>query len=610
MHITAFRTTLIFSLVLGLIASSLQAAELGQWRNALKPAGNSSGDFIVSENGQARCAILIPQKPTTQEKKAADDLRQWMQQITGAELPIVDQVAAGQKCISIGNTALSAQDRGRDLGDEGYGISITDGNLILKGGRTRGIINAVYALLEEDLGCRWYTQTDTRLPHLPSLTIAPVARTYVPQLRVRDPFYFAAFEANWSLRNRTNAASAHVPDEFGGDVDYGPTFVHTSAVLLPPAKYFKEHPEYFFLDKSGKRNPAQWCATEPEVAKAVTNSVLEYLHEHPKTGIISVSKNDSGGDQLCQCDRCKALREAEGGAEMATQLVLVNHVAEAVEKEYPNVAIDTLAYLDTIAVPKIMRPRHNVVIRLCNDAVGAWVHPFTPAENLPVAKIAEAWAAVHNRIYIWDYHVNFSHYLAPMPNVDVIAANIRFWVKNHAEGVMLQAGYQGPAERDELKSWVAAKILWDPTRDENELTQDFIFGHYGKAAPMLAEYDALLVKAGKDHAKDLASPAGGIRYEMNNPFLSKEFLETSTEIFSRAREAAAGDDELFRRVERAELPILYVKLMQGPKITGPEYKNVLDTFERIAKRENAIYMCEASADLPQKLEGWRKQIAK
>ena len=50
-------------------------------------------------------------------------------------------------------------------------------------------------------------------------------------------------------------------------------------------------------------------------------------------------------------------------------------------------------------------------------------------------------------------------------------------------GVMTQGGYQGAAERDELKSWVIAKLLWDPSRDEGELANDFILGHYGKAAP-------------------------------------------------------------------------------------------------------------------------------
>src|SRR5205823_4390035 len=142
---------------------------------------------------------------------------------------------------------------------EGYAIAADSGNLLLTGGRTRGPINAVYALLEEDLGCRWYTQTDTRLPHSPTLRVSPVQRVYIPQLRVRDPYFLVAFDSTWSLRNRTNAQEAQVPEEFGGRIDYDGMFVHTAANLLPQAKYFKDHPEYFMLDKSGKRQPWQWC---------------------------------------------------------------------------------------------------------------------------------------------------------------------------------------------------------------------------------------------------------------------------------------------------------------------------------------------------------------
>ena len=95
-----------------------------------------------------------------------------------------------------------------------------------------------------------------------------------------------------------------------------------------------------------------------------------------------------------------------------------------------------------------------------------------------------------------------------------------------------------------------AKLLWDPTRDENALVQDFIWGYYGKAASAIAEYDAFLVQAGKEHAKDLASPPGGIRYKMDLSFLSKDFLDKSTEIFSRAKAAAKDDPETLKRVER------------------------------------------------------------
>ena len=169
---------------------------------------------------------------------------------------------------------------------------------------------------------------------------------------------------------------------------------------------------------------------------------------NPHTEIVSVSKNDC--QVSCLCERCKKLRDAEG-SDMANQLFLVNQVAAAIEQEHPEVVIDTLAYLETIQVPKTVRPRKNVAIRLCNDVGRGVVASVHARRAVRVAKLVSAWSAVHNRIYIWDYNVNFSHYLAPMPNLDVMAANIRFWITNHAEGVMLArrlpgAGGAGPAQ--------------------------------------------------------------------------------------------------------------------------------------------------------------------
>ncbi len=337
----------------------------------------------------------------------------------------------------------------------------------------------------------------------------------------------------------------------------------------------------------------------------MTNAVLEILKKNPHTEIISVSKNDN--QTVCHCERCTRLRDAEG-SDMANQLYLVNRVADAVAKQYPKVVIDTLAYLDTIQVPKTVRPRKNVVIRLCNDAVGAWVHPFTPARDCQIAKLVSAWSAVHSRIYIWDYNINFSHYLAPMPNLDVMADNVRFWIENHAEGVMLQGAYQGVGERDQLKCWVMSKILWDPSRNLHALVQDFIWGHYGKAAPAMAEYEVLLEKAKEAHAKDLASPPGGIRYPMDVSFLNRDFLDKATRIFARGKELAQGDPVLMERVERAELPILYVQCVRGPAFVGPRYGDVVADLERICRREHVEYLQEGGADFEAKLAGFKKQI--
>jgi hypothetical protein len=576
-----------------------------QWQNAIKPQGAPAGEFKLVEAGKPVCTIVISDETATVENSAAKELQHWIQEITG----VTPEKTTAENVSSHPIRIITEE----GLGEDGYRIAIEGDALVLAGGKGRGVMNAVFALLEEDLGCRFYTNESNKLPtadgkKLDSLAVAPVARHYTPQLRLRDPFYKVAFDPAWSLRNRTNAPNAVVPEEQGGHVDYAGLFVHTAASLVPAATHFATHPEFFFLNAAGQRAPNQLCSTEPEVLKIATAAVLETLKKNPHTEIISVSKNDNFGDQICHCDRCRKLREAEGG-DMACQLVLVNGIAEAVEKQYPNVVIDTLAYLETIQVPKTMRPRANVAIRLCNDSVGAWSKPFTPAAECPAAAIAAAWSAAHDRIYVWDYNVNFSHYLAPMPNIDVMAANIRFWAKNNAEGVMLQGGYQGPAERDELKSWVTAKLLWDPSRDEKALIADFIWGHYGAAAPLLMEYEALLESWKAEHAAAFAAAPHGIRYSIDAPFFTKDFVDRATEIFGRAKAAASGDEALLRRVERAELPILYLKGSRGKAFIGEGYADVVAEFERIGRREGVSFLAEGTANFESTVAAWKMAAA-
>ena len=153
-------------------------------------------------------------------------------------------------------------------------------------------------------------------------------------------------------------------------------------------------------------------------------------------------------------------------------------------------------------------------------------------------------------------------------------------------------------------------MLWNPSWDEKALARDFIEGHYGKAAPALAEYEALLERMRTDHAQAMASPPGGIRYPMDAPFFTKEFVTQATEIFAQAKALARGDEALTRRVERAELPILYVKCVRGPEFVGESYAQVVAEFERIARREKVQYLQEGGADFEPKLAGYKSQIPK
>ena len=44
----------------------------------------------------------------------------------------------------------------------------------------------------------------------------------------------------------------------------------------------------------------------------------------------------------------------------------VNTIADNIKDEFPNIAVDTLAYQWSRPAPKITKPRPNVIIRLCS----------------------------------------------------------------------------------------------------------------------------------------------------------------------------------------------------------------------------------------------------
>lgn len=595
-----------------LLTAAVSPAATLRRHNSLAPKGPTAGPLTLAQDQATDYVIVLPAQPTTQEQKAAADLAQWLGEMTGAKFEIVpDSQAPRATEISVGQTNRLAGVRlslpRTGLGNEGYAIGVSGRRLLLVGGKTRGIINAVYALLEEDLGCRWYDRWSARIPRHRTLRFSPVVRSFVPPLFLRDPFYHDAFDGTWSLRNRTNAPSGGVPEEWGGHVDYDGLFVHTFNTLVPPGEYWEKHPEYFMLGASGKRSPQQLCLTNPEVLKIATANLLKILERSPNTEIVEVSPNDGG--QHCLCPACKALDDANGSPS-GTLITFCNAIAEAVEKVRPEVMVSTLAYLDTVDAPKIVRPRHNVIVRLCND-LHSWRYPFTcftddtGPESKRYREAIVAWSKVADHLSIWDYFVNFSHYSGPMPNMDVLQPTVDFYVAHKVKGIMMQAAYQGfGAEFAPLRCWVMAKVLWDPSLKVPDLVEDFINGYYGRAASEVRAYYDLCYRTKAAHMDTMAKPKGGIRYPMDSPFLSKAFCDEATRLLEQAQAEYAGGD-MRRRVDLVKLPILYVKLMQGPEAWADQYEAVLSEFETIARREQVNYLYEGAPSLEEKLKSWR-----
>jgi len=521
---------------------------------------------MLVENGKSNYAIVIAKDATPSERHGAEELQRFLEEMSGARLPIT--TGSRSRMVLVGNSPalekLSLKIPYQDLGPEGFVLKTAGQHVIIAGGRLRGSMYGVYTFLEK-LGCRWLTPEVSRIPKLRTIAVGTLDELQKPAFEYREPYFSEALDRDWAARNKTNGSSQRLDATVGGKVEYFP-FVHSFDRLVPPGRYFKEHPEYFSLiDGQRRERGGQLCLTNPDVLRIAIESVEQWIDQHPEATIVSVSQNDRYG--WCECDRCRRVEEEEGGAHSGPLLRFVNALAAEIEKKHPDKLIDTLAYQYTEDPPAKVRPRPNVRIRLCPIAA-CEAHPYGQCPyDAYFMKNLQAWSKITGQLYVWHYNTNFAHYLLPFPDFDELIADIPMYRQHGVVGLFMEGGVTkgGGAENAELRSYVMAKLLWDVRADANKLIDEFFDGYYGKAAkPMRAYFDLM-------HRQVRMAPGGlgnhlWIYDRPSATYLSDEFLAAAREIF-RQSDAAAESDPVRARISKARLGIDYVALTRAKKFT-------------------------------------------
>ncbi|MDP2337379.1 MAG: DUF4838 domain-containing protein [Bacteroidota bacterium] len=531
--------------------------------------------------------ISLSPQASESEQWAAKELQHWINEISGVELPIQNlNPASTEPQIIIGYNSEIKEKTGanapEDL-DESFRYCNSGADILIYGGKMRGTMYGVMAFLENELGCRWYTPTVSVIPKKKEFNFTWLDHSEKPGIRVRNDFYFEAFDPIWAARNRMNGTLgfAESRKQPGGMESYWA--VHTFYPLMPPEEFFGKHPEYYSLI-DGKRifDHAQLCLTNPDVLKIITERIKKRMSESPEYLIYDVSQNDWYNP--CQCEKCQAIVSKEG-SESGLIIWFVNQVAESVEKEFPDKFIGTLAYQYTRTPPKTIRPRDNVVVRLCSIEC-CFSHDFkTCPENQSFLSDLQKWSALAPHLYIWDYVVNFSHYVMPYPNFKVLQSNIQTFRENNSIGIMEQASYQSRGgEFSELRAYLISRLLWNPDGDVEKVINDFMYGYYGRAGQLIRRYFDIL--------QNRVTPVTHIHLGLapDDPVFSDEFVTKSCEIFEEAAKVA-DNEEILHRVEMASLPVLYLKCKRTPVLA--KYDGSYAKFCAIAKREGVTHYAEA-----------------
>ena len=110
-----------------------------------------------------------------------------------------------------------------------------------------------------------------------------------------------------------------------------------------------------------------------------------------------------------------------------------------------------------------MRPEPNVTVRLCTIECD-FAHPLDEsihAQNIKFVDDIRGWHEKCDRLYIWDYIIDYAHSVMPWPNLYVLKPNIRFFIDSGVKGLYEEACYfTRGSELAELRTWIIAKVMW------------------------------------------------------------------------------------------------------------------------------------------------------
>ena len=137
---------------------------------------NTFNPVKLANKGKAEYVIAVAKDLNEFEQKALDDLKKYLELVTGAKFAVLPEAQVGDRSAIYLGQSKYAKTNGIDfssLGKEEWLIKTTGNGLIITGGRPIGTFYGVWALLEK-IGVWALSMEETVIPSYPSLTLSDV----------------------------------------------------------------------------------------------------------------------------------------------------------------------------------------------------------------------------------------------------------------------------------------------------------------------------------------------------------------------------------------------------------------------------------------------------
>ena len=471
-----------------------------------------------------------------------------------------------------------------------------NGNVIISGGRPRGVLYGCYYFLDRKLGVKWLTPNFEYVPKAKKITVNNLTYHGKPAFNARIMQSNRHKEntpqsRRWRARNLYNSAFdwLYETDEtFGEELIFSPPAqCHGLHRVIPPEKYFKSNPEFWAL-QFGKRThrdkkgvTADYCLTNEKLIQTTIKECRSYLQKNPTARYISIQEGDFTRG-YCDCKNCKDLVAKHGKKESARWVYFANKVASALKNEFPKTQILIFAYAASRQPPQNMKALDNVCVQLCafNNRRGL---PYNNPKNKIGRNFIEQlkqWKKICKNILIWDYTYGFVDRMIQTPDLLTNVDNFKTFQQIGIDGIFPENGVATDFSfAMPLRAWLLTRLMWNPSEgDFRKLVVEFCTHYYGKTAGIVAaNYHLNLCDINnKQQFVNVATGGGAIG--------NAKYLSTDTTISSYLSIKKVLDEEknpvYKERIRKLFAPIQYQVLIDYTNISAT--KKIKATQQEIA----------------------------
>ncbi len=614
---------------------------------AKNDCANQSGKIVITDNGLPKAVIVIKTEATETEKFAAQELQTYLRKISGVEIPVKTDSDNPQ-----GNRILVGQNRLTEeldlktegLSREGFHIKTIGNDLVLVGAVDAGTQFAVYTFLERYLGVRWFWPGELGevVPQIKTIKIEQIDDIQEPDFKWRnrgpEGALWGATTGPTEMHARERLLGVTVNhqkevelwekrNKWGGMKIYGG---HALGEIFPPEKYTKTHPEYYALvdgkravpgDDYDYKHEGQVCTTNPGVIQVALEWARKFFDEHPDYDGVHLTMNDGGG--FCECEHCQALDSGEfvkrPGIDIEEMkkkpakytiitdriFTFLNHVSEEVQKTHPGKYIVSMAYSRYTQPPKNIRLHPFVIPQYC--LWSAYKHANAEFKQQH-EEIASGWAKAANKKGIYEYHINGSWPGMHRVVMPYIAESIKYLYQQGIDLYQTQSGDEFAING--LNYFVAGKLLWDTSLDENKILEDFYQKAFGNAGSAIQRFHQRLADAWQMATKEGNDVScSSLEKTRLLELFTPQLLEKCRQDLAEA-EKAADNDLIRQRIEFYKNGFRYteltVKAVQAAKKLEESGVHLFP-LEKAQQEIQTIKQGEAKKLLEEALGAWEQR---